>query len=79
MQQLISSDVENTVIETFKKIYCIMKCNIISPTGNTEFLMGPKLCTTDDAEYGHIAQFEMFLTKLIILEYDEVGLNMMKC
>ncbi len=56
-----------------------MKCNIISPTGNTEFLMGPKLCTTDDAEYGHIAQFEMFLTKLIILEYDEVGLNMMKC
>ncbi len=25
------------------------------------------------------AQFEMFLTKLIILEYDEVGLNMMKC
>ncbi len=38
--------------------------------------MDPKLCTTDDAEYGHIAQFEMFLKKLIILEYDEVGLKL---
>lgn len=42
-------------------------------------MMGPKLCTIDDAVYGHLAQFEMFLTKLIILEYDKVGLKMMKC
>lgn len=45
--------------------------------------MGPKLCTIDDAVYGHFAHFEKFLvcfeTKLIILEYNKVGLEMMKC